>query len=95
MYRQWRYLLGVDIQPGFNTPYFPLEKHAEIQFSEPFNDDPIIGLILLDRAREISQTAQQESVILVAHGPNDNSDNEKWMSMMGHLSTTIQNRGNF
>ena len=95
VYRQWRYLLGVDVQPGFNVPLFPIEKRAEIQFSDPLNDDPIVALVLLDRAREISQNPEQEAVLLVAHGPNDNSDNAKWTAMLRRLSNVIQQRGHF
>jgi sirohydrochlorin cobaltochelatase len=95
IYRQWRYLLGIDVNPGFNVPLFPIEKRSEIQFSEPFNDDPIIGLIVLDRAREISQDPQEETVFLVAHGPNDNEDNVKWLRMLQRLGKGIQERGRF
>lgn len=96
IYRQWRYLLGVDVAPGFSTTnFFPIGTRATIQFAEPFNDDPIISLILLDRAREMSQNPAQENVILVAHGPNDNSDNERWLQMLGRVSQTIQSRGRF
>jgi sirohydrochlorin cobaltochelatase len=95
VYRQWQYLFGLGIQPGFNTTFFPLEKHVDIQFTEPFNDDPIISLVLLDRAREISQHPENETVLLVAHGPNDDPDNVKWLVMMRHLGDFIKERGNF
>ncbi|OGR93029.1 MAG: hypothetical protein A2992_04645 [Elusimicrobia bacterium RIFCSPLOWO2_01_FULL_59_12] len=96
IYRQWRYLLGVDVNPGFNsTSFFPVTRRATIEFGEPFNDDPIISLILLDRAREISQNPGQESVVLVAHGPNDDSDNARWMQMLSRVCRTIQVRGRF
>jgi sirohydrochlorin cobaltochelatase len=95
VYRQWRYLLGAAVNPGFDTNFFPVEKRVEIQFSEPLNDDPIVGLILLDRAREISQNPAQETVIIVAHGPNDESDNEKWLRSLGHLANTVKSRGHF
>src|SRR6185437_168344 len=36
--RQWKYLLGAGVQPGFiNNPLFPVEKHATIRFSEPLD----------------------------------------------------------
>jgi sirohydrochlorin cobaltochelatase len=95
VFRQWRYLLGIDVQPGFNTAFFPIRKHAEIQFAEPFNDDPLVSLILLDRAREISQNPAQETVFLIAHGPNDESDNLKWLSMMRKHCIAIKERGGF
>src|SRR5262249_42156288 len=37
----------------------------------------------------------QESVILIAHGPNDDADNAKWLGVLRHLSATIQERGHF
>src|SRR5258708_13658742 len=95
VYRQWRYLLGGDVNPGFNTGFFPIEKRVEVQFMDPLNDDPIVALIVLDRAREISQNPEQENVILVAHGPNDNSDNAKWLTMLWRISTTVRDRGHF
>ena len=33
--------------------------------------------------------------MLIAHGPNDNSDNAKWMAMLRRLSHVIQQRGHF
>jgi sirohydrochlorin cobaltochelatase len=95
VHRQYRYLLGADINPGFNTNFFPIVHHAEIQFADPLNDDPVTALVLLDRAREISQTPGQETVVLVAHGPNDEADNEKWLQMMYRLAHTIRDRGGF
>ena len=95
VYRQWRYLLGVDFQAGFNAPLFPVEKRAEIEFADPLNDDPIVALVLLDHAREMSQNPEQETVLLIAHGPNDNSDNLKWTAMLARLSNVIRQRGHF
>ena len=95
IYRQWKFLLGAGFQPGYNEPLFPIKKTAEIQVSEPLNDDPIVGLILVDRVREISENPAQETVLLIAHGPNDNSDNMKWKFMLGRLSKVIQQRGHF
>jgi sirohydrochlorin cobaltochelatase len=95
IHRQWRYMMGVNIQPGFNTGLFPVKKQATIEFTDPLNDDPIVGLILLDRARELSQNPSSESVILVAHGPNDESDNARWLAAMSKLAATVKERGHF
>ncbi len=94
--RQWRYLLGMGVQPGFiNNPLFPIEKHASLRLMEPLNDSPIVVEILLDRAQEISERAAQESVMIVAHGPNDESDNAKWIQILQALTAKLKERGGF
>jgi hypothetical protein len=94
--RQWKYLFGVDVQPGFiNIPLFPLEKHATIQFSDPLNDSAAAMEILLDRAHEISSQPAKESVVIVANGPNDESDNRRWGRILQSLSEGVQKRGGY
>jgi len=67
--RQWRYLLGVDIQAGFmNVPLFPISKHTTIKFMETLNDSTVVVEILLDRIRDISSDPSQETVIIVRRG---------------------------
>lgn len=94
--RQWKYLLGNDFQPGFiNNPLFPVEKHSTIRFGETLNDSAVVVEILLDRAQEISAGAQKESLIIVAHGPNDESDNVKWNQVLQNLSARLRERGGY
>ena len=60
--RQWRYLLGLDVQAGFmNVPLFPVQKHSTIRLGDPLNDSAVVVEILLDRAREISVNARQRN----------------------------------
>lgn len=94
--RQWKYLLGVDVQPGFTSnPLFPVQKHADIHFFDPLNDSAVVVEILLDRAHEISSNPSKENVIIVAHGPNDNSDNLRWIEILKSLSARIKERGGY
>jgi len=94
--RQWKYLLGVDIQPGFvANPLFPVQKHASIHFFDPLNDSAVVVEILLDRAHEISANPAKECVIIVAHGPNDNSDNLRWIQILQNIATRLKERGDY
>ena len=94
--RQWKYLLGVDVQPGFaNNPLFPVQKHATIHFFDPLNDSAVAVEILLDRAHEISANPSRESVIIVARGPNDNSDNLRWIEILKNISVRLKERGGY
>lgn len=95
-YRQWKYLLGLDVQAGYNsTPLFPIEKHAAIRFAEPLNDSAVVVEILLDRIQEISRTPSQESVVIVAPGARDNGDNTRWIEILQRLCARIKERGNY
>jgi sirohydrochlorin cobaltochelatase len=95
-YHQWKYLLGLDIQPGFNSvPLFPVKKTANIRFADPLNDSAVVVEILLDRAQEISVFPDKESVILVAEGPNDDSDNARWLQILQNAATRLKERGGY
>jgi sirohydrochlorin ferrochelatase len=94
--RQWKYLLGVDVQPGFmNNPLFPVTKHSTIYFAEPLNDSSVVVEILLDRAHEISSSPDKEAVIIVAHGPNDDADNAKWTEILQRIASRVKERGGY
>jgi len=94
--RQWKYLLGVDVQPGFmNNPLFPVQKHSTVHFAEPLNDSSVVVEILLDRAHEISTSPDKETVIIVAHGPNDDSDNAKWNQILQNIANRLKERGGY
>jgi sirohydrochlorin ferrochelatase len=96
VYRQWKYLLGLDVQAGYNsTPLFPIEKHASIRFAEPLNDSAVVLEILLDRIQEISRKPVEESVVIVSPGARDGGDNARWMQTMQRLCTRITERGGY
>jgi sirohydrochlorin ferrochelatase len=95
-YRQWKYLLGVDVQAGYNgTPLFPIEKHASIRFAEPLNDSAVVVEILLDRIQEISRKPAEESVVIVTPGARDKGDNFQWMQTLQRLCARIKERGSY
>jgi len=94
--RQWKYLLGVGVQPGFmNNPLFPVQKRSTIHFADPLNDSAVVVEILLDRTKDISTDPAKESVLIVAHGPNDNSDNAMWSQILQNISARLKERGGF
>jgi len=57
--------------------------------------DRILGMILTDQVRSVSADAGKESVILVAHGPNDDSDDTKWLACLQVQAGFIQSAGGF
>ena len=54
------------------------------------DDDPLIASILADRARMLSRDPRAETLVLVAHGPNDDDEAAKWISAMTRLSEHVR-----
>lgn len=68
----------------------PITTEAEIALAPPLDDHPVVAEILNKRIRELSTDPASETVLLVAHGPNAEDDNEKWIDTMERLSQKIQ-----
>ena len=94
MIRQWQYIFGLYDKPSYATVP-QIETEAEIIFASPPNDDPLVAEILLEFAEEISEDPANEVVIIAAHGPSAQEDNEKQLAMMDELATIVQEDGGF
>jgi hypothetical protein len=62
---------------------------------EPLNDSAVVVEILLDRAQEISERPAREQVLIVAHGPNDEADNQRWNAIIRSIADRLRKRGGF
>jgi hypothetical protein len=74
---------------------FPVQKRSTIHFLDPLNDSAVVVEILLDRAHEISAAPAKETVVIVAHGPNDDGDNQRWNEILQRLAARIKERGGY
>ncbi len=68
----------------------PLEINADVILTKPLDDHPFVAEILLDRIEELSIAPYKESVLLVAHGPNSESDNDMWIRTSNNLAEQIK-----
>lgn len=68
----------------------PITTEADIALAPALDDHPVVAEILNKRIRELSTDPASETVLLVAHGPNGEDDNEKWIDTMESLSQKIQ-----
>jgi hypothetical protein len=59
------------------------------------NDHPIVADILASPARAISRDPENEAVIIVAHGPNEEADNRRWLADMASLTARIKETERF
>ena len=51
---------------------------------------PIVAAILADRARAISTDPSREAIVLVAHGPVNDEENQQWLNNLGVLASGIR-----
>lgn len=68
----------------------PLKIKAQLIVTPALDDNIVVANILRDRIAELSTNSSTETVILVAHGPNDEEDNKKWIDNMESLSAKIE-----
>lgn len=73
----------------------PISSSVPIRLTAALNDHPIVADILTSRARTISKNSAEEAVILVAHGPNDDEDNRRWLAAMASLARRIGGQERF
>ena len=57
----------------------PLSTKARLVVTKAMDSHPLLTRILEDQAREASKSPSGESLILVAHGPTEDPDNEIWL----------------
>lgn len=80
------YMHGMLMPPNLQ----PLNINAEITMTKPLDDHEVVAQILLQRIGKLSQNPANETVLLAAHGPNSQSDNEKWVATMESLIGKIR-----
>ncbi len=58
-------------------------------------ESPLVDQILVDRVRKLSERAETESVLLLAHGPADDDENRRWLDNMRQRAGRIRELGPF
>ncbi|RJP38533.1 MAG: hypothetical protein C4547_04450 [Phycisphaerales bacterium] len=64
-------------------PPQPIQTQASLRVSRSgVGESPLIDEILVDRVRALSTDPAGESVLILAHGPGDEAENERWLAHM-------------
>ncbi|CAG0940893.1 hypothetical protein GPROT2_01137 [Gammaproteobacteria bacterium] len=92
--RQWQYILGLRGQAAYaKVPQ--VTSKAPMLMTGSVNDSPLVGQILLDHARELSRDEAKEAVVIIAHGPEDNADNERDLVELRKLAAWLKQQSRF
>jgi hypothetical protein len=73
----------------------PVKSPVPVRMTSALNDRPIVADILASRARTISRASANEALIIVAHGPNEEDDNRRWLTDMASLAGRIKQTERF
>jgi sirohydrochlorin ferrochelatase len=74
--------------PGEGTR--PVKVPVPIRMTGALDGHPIVAAILADRARAISKDPAREAIVLVAHGPVNDVENQQWLNNLGVLASGIR-----
>lgn len=73
----------------------PVKTTVPILVTSALNGHAIVADILLSRAKALSKDAKKDVVILVAHGPVRDEENNKWLADMKTLVGFMQPKSDF
>lgn len=95
----FRYILGLQDKLAATTSLKSLAraKHkVPVRMGGAMDADPIVSSILLERAKEASSSPPDKTtIVLVAHGPNDDAENKLWLKDMQAHAAYLRAKGNF
>jgi sirohydrochlorin ferrochelatase len=90
------FILGLRKRTKTSQKELPsIKTNVEFVMTSAIDSHPLIAEILLGRASELSKNTNDETVIIVGHGPNDPGQNEKWLKEMMVLASFVKEKGNF
>lgn len=76
-------------------PTTPVKSPVPIQMMSALNRHPLVADILLSRAAAISRLPKKEVVVIVAHGPVSDEENNRWLADIGSLVEAMRGKSKF
>ena len=86
--RQWNYIFSLEEQFAYSE--VDRITNERIVMLEPINDDIYAKKIILEYTNEISSDPANEVLIIIAHGPIDQADNEIELRLMNNIGEYIK-----
>ena len=80
---------------GAPDPTSPVTTTLPIRMTPALNDHPVVAEILTSRASSISKNAAEEAIVIVAHGPTKDAENQRWLKDMSSIAERVKLSGTF
>ena len=94
----FQYILGLRPNLATKTSLKHLDRvksTARFRFTGALDSSPLVSQILLERAKGLTQSPEKTTVVLIAHGPNDEEDNRLWLKDMSAHADYLRTKGGF
>lgn len=76
---------------GHSMEFYRVEAHSTFLLSkEGLADVPTMGRILAERAQTLSKEPAREDVLILAHGPGDDGENQRWIEKINERAAAIR-----
>ncbi len=89
------YALGVTDQPTQETDLQRFDIQANVHFTAPIDDDPIIAECVFEKFKELSTDPSREIVLLIGHGSIHKGFHLKWRKGLEKLALRLKAIGRF
>ena len=86
---------GADTPEADSDPTTPVETTISIRVTPALDDHPLVADILSSRAESISRNPEEEVVVIVAHGPSSDEENDRWLESMDVLAELMRQETRF
>ena len=76
---------------GHAMAFWQIDTISSFALSEEgLSEAPEMGRVLVERARQLSTDPQQESILILAHGPADDAENQRWLSNIDARADSVR-----
>lgn len=76
---------------GHSMALWRIDSNARFALSaEGLANAPEMGAVLAERARTLSRRPSDESVLILAHGPEDDGENERWIREIDRRAEAVR-----
>lgn len=89
-YEEIRYYVGQRKDPPEHVHYDPLKTKAKLVLTPAMDNHPLVSQILIEQVRPLVNAGSRESLILVAHGPNEDDENARWLKCLRPHADRLQ-----
>lgn len=76
---------------GHSMEFWRIDTQSSFALSrQGLVEAPEMASVLVDRARTLSREPQREDVLILAHGPGDDAENERWMAHLEARAAAVR-----
>jgi sirohydrochlorin ferrochelatase len=81
---------------GHRMEFWRVDSEARFRLSqEGLSEAPEMDAVLIERVLALSTNPENEDVLILAHGPGDDAENERWLQYINERAASLRNGYDF